>query len=412
MGDNVQAVLGGLDQVRDGVEALYRDLHAHPELGFQEHRTAGRVAEELRACGCEVTGGLGTTGVVGTLSRGAGPTVLLRADMDALAVREATGLPYASTVTAEQPVMHACGHDVHVACLVGFAELMARATGAWEGTVVVLFQPSEENGDGAQAMIDDGLTTAVPTPDVALAQHVLPHPARYVGTRSGSFLSAADSLRVTLHGRGAHGSAPQASVDPVVMAAMIVVRLQTVVSRELAAATPAVLTAGSLRAGTGPNLIPDRAVLELNVRTYDTEVREQVLASVERVVRAEARASGSPAEPEFEHLAHFPPTVNDQATTETVARAFADHFGSDARTTDRQTASEDMSDIPAAFGIPFTYWGIGGIDPAAHAAAERNGTVAADIPVNHSPTFAPVLQPTLDTGVRALTAAAMAWLGR
>ncbi|NKQ52289.1 amidohydrolase [Amycolatopsis sp. K13G38] len=413
MGSSVEGVLAPLAEIRHGVEELYRDLHAHPELGLREFHTAGVIARRLRELGYEVTEGVGGTGVLGVLANGPGPVVMLRADMDALPVRERTGLPYASEVVdGGQPVMHACGHDVHVACLTGFAELMAGARGAWSGTVVTLFQPSEENGDGADAMVAGGLTTIVPKPDVVMAQHVLPYPAGYVGIRAGSFLSAADSLRVTLFGRGAHGSAPQAAIDPVVMAAMTVVRLQTIVSRELAATTPAVVTVGSIRSGSGPNVIPDEAVLELNVRTYDETTREHVLASIERIVRAEAQAAGAPRAPEFERLARFPPTINDDATTERVARAFATHFGDDAHTIDLQTASEDMSSIPRAFGVPFTYWGIGGIDPGRYAEAQRNGTIAQDIPVNHSPHFAPVPQPTLDTGVTALTVAALAWLGR
>ncbi|KUN90286.1 amidohydrolase [Streptomyces bungoensis] len=417
MTDRNRAVLSGLSGIRSGLEDLYRDLHRHPELGLREHRTAKKVSDALRDLGYEVTDGIGGTGVTGVLANGDGPTVMARADMDALPVRERTGLPYASTATltgpdgTEQPVMHACGHDVHVTALLGCARLLAEAQDAWRGTFVALFQPSEENGDGARAMIDDGLTTRVPRPDVVLAQHVLPYPAGYVGTRPGPFLSAADSLRVTVHGRGAHGSMPQAAVDPVVMAAMIVVRLQTIVSRELAATTPAVVTVGSIRAGSGPNVIPDSAVVELNVRTYDTATRTQVLKAIERIVRAECEASGSPAEPEFERTAAFPPTVNDEEATRRVAEAFAAHFGDDAHTIDLQTASEDMSEIPAAFGVPFTYWGIGGIDPGRYAEAARKGTVAQDVPVNHSPAFAPVVQPTLDTGVSALTVAALAWLG-
>ncbi|MFF9408641.1 M20 family metallopeptidase [Streptomyces anandii] len=417
MTDRASTVLSGLDGIRSGLEDLYKDLHSHPELGFGEHRTAQKAADALRACGYDVTEGIGGTGVLGVLAGGDGPVVMARADMDALPVRERTGLPYASTVTvtdrdgAEQPVMHACGHDVHVTCLIGCARLMAESEDAWRGTFVALFQPSEENGDGAEAMIDAGLTSRSPTPDVVLAQHVLPYPAGYVGTRPGSFLSAADSLRITVHGRGAHGSMPQAAVDPVVMAAMIVVRLQTIVSRELAATTPAVLTVGSIHAGSGPNVIPDTAVIQLNVRTYDDASRTQVLDAIERIVTAECEASRAPRAPEIQRTSSFPPTVNDEEPTRRVAGAFAAHFGDDAHTIDLQTASEDMSQIPKAFGVPFTYWGIGGIDPARYAEAARNGTVAQDVPVNHSPTFAPVLQPTLDTGVSALTVAALAWLG-
>ncbi|MFC9950713.1 M20 family metallopeptidase [Streptomyces prasinus] len=417
MSDPARTVLAGLDAVRPYLEAVYEDLHRHPELGLREHRTAGKGAEALRSFGYEVTEGIGGTGLIGVLANGDGPTVMARADMDALPVRERTGLPYASTATAtgpdgtEQPVMHACGHDVHVTCLLGCARLLAENRDAWRGTFVALLQPSEENGEGAEAMIADGLTSRSPRPDVVLAQHVLPYPAGYVGTRAGSFLSAADSLRVTVHGRGAHGSTPQAAVDPVVMAAMIVVRLQTVVSRELAATTPAVLTVGSIHAGSGPNVIPDSAVVELNVRTYDDATRTHVLDAIGRIVRAECEASRAPKAPVIERITSFPPTVNDEAVTRRVAEAFAAHFGDDAHTIDPQTASEDMSEIPAAFGVPFTYWGIGGTDPDRHAEAVRRGTVAEDVPVNHSPFFAPVVRPTLDTGVRALTVAALAWLG-
>lgn len=416
MNHSATTVLTGLAAARGDIENLYRDLHAHPELGLREHRTAGKAAAALHAHGYRVTTGIGGTGVAGVLHNGPGPTVMLRADMDALPVEEATGLPYASTATVDhagagQPVMHACGHDLHVACLVGCAGLMANAPQAWRGTLVALFQPSEENGNGARAMLDAGLTTRVPAPDVVLAQHVLPYPAGYVGTRPGPFLAAAAVLRITLYGRGAHGSRPQAAVDPVVMAAMCVIRLQTVVSRELPATTPAVVTVGSIHAGTGPNLIPDRAVLDINTRAYETEVREHLLRSIERMVRAEAASAAAPREPEFERITAFPPTVNDENATRTVAAAFADAFGDNAHTIELQTASEDMSEIPAAFDAPFTYWGIGGTDPAAYAAALVKGTVDQDIPVNHSPYFAPVPQPTLNIGVTALTVAALAWLG-
>ncbi|MEU8707750.1 M20 family metallopeptidase [Streptomyces sp. NPDC048565] len=417
MTDPAQTVLSGLDAVRPDLEELYKDLHRNPELGLREHRTAKKAADALRACGYDVTEGIGGTGVIGVLANGDGPVVMARADMDALPVREETGLPYASGATttdgngSEQPVMHACGHDVHVTCLIGCAQLMARERDAWRGTFVALLQPSEENGDGARAMIDDGLTRKAPRPDVVLAQHVLPYPAGYVGTRPGAFLSAADSLRVTVHGRGAHGSMPQAAIDPVVMSAMIVVRLQSIVARELAATTPAVVTVGSVHAGSGPNVIPDRAVIELNVRTYDDATRRQVLAAIERIVRAECEASGAPREPEFERTTSFPPTVNDEEPTRRVADAFGAYFGDDAHTVELQTASEDLSEIPEAFGVPFTYWAIGGIDPERYAEAARKGTVSQDIPVNHSASFAPVVQPTLDTGVSAVTVAALAWLG-
>jgi hippurate hydrolase len=410
------AVLAGLDGQRAEQEQLYRRLHQHPELSHQEYRTAATIAERLQHDGFRVHTGVGGTGVLGVLGNGDGPTVLLRADMDALPVRETTGLPYASTATGTDgdgnvvPVMHACGHDVHVACLLGAARLFARQPGAWRGTLVVLFQPAEETGDGARGMVDDGLAGIVPRVDVALAQHVLPLPAGRVGTLAGPVLSAADSIRVTVHGRGAHGSMPQAAVDPVVLAAMIVVRLQTVVSREIAATETAVLTVGSIQAGNTANVIPDSAQLLLNLRTYDDATRSTMLDAIRRIVTGECHASGSPRDPEFEMLDRFPLTDNDAATTELVAAAFTDFFADRAGVLPRQPASEDFSDIPRALGVPYTYWGIGGADPHSYRRAEQAGRVAQDLPVNHSPAFAPVLQPTLDTGTQALVVAALAWL--
>ncbi len=414
--DDVTRVLDNLASVRSWQEELYRDLHAHPELSHQEVRTAGEVASRLREAGCEVHEHVGGTGVVGVLHRGVGPTVLMRADMDALPVREASGVPYASTVTAtdadgaEVPVMHACGHDVHVTCLLGAVALLAGAPDSWSGTVVAVFQPAEEVADGAQGMLADGLAAMVGTPAAALCQHVLPFPAGRVATRVGPTLSAADSMRIVVHGRGAHGSMPQAAVDPVVLAAMIVVRLQTVVSRELQPGEPAVLTVGSVQAGTKSNVIPDHAVIALNVRSYHEQTRTAILGAIRRIVTAECEASGSPRPPEFELFDRFPLTENDPAVTEQVATAFARHFGDDAQELPLQTASEDFSDIPRALGIPYTYWGIGGIDPDTYERARAAGRVAQDIPVNHSATFAPVLQPTLDTGTSALVVAALAWL--
>jgi hippurate hydrolase len=333
--------------------------------------------------------------------------------MDALPVREETGLPYASTATSDNgtPVMHACGHDVHVTCLLGAVALMAGFADRWSGTLVAVFQPAEETADGARGMLADGLASLVGDVDVAMAQHVLPVPAGTVATRTGPVLSAADSMRITVHGRGAHGSMPQAAIDPVVLAAMIVVRLQTVVAREVAPGDTAVLTVGSIQAGSKSNVIPDHAVLQLNVRTYDERVRTTILAAIERIVRAECAASGSPKEPQLELFDRYPLTDNDAEVTGRVAEAFTTFFGDRAAELPAQSASEDFSDLPTALGTPYTYWGIGGIDPDTYRAAADAGTVAQDIPVNHSATFAPVIQPTLDTGTQALLAAALAWLG-
>ena len=412
---SIQEILAGYDGLQAAQEAFYRDLHQHPELSHQEQRTAQRVAGQLQKYGCTVQSGIGGTGVVGMLSNGGGPAVLLRADMDALPVKEDTGADYASTATAqdadgnEVPVAHACGHDIHVSCLLGMTKLMADHPGQWNGTLLALFQPAEETGDGAQGMIDDGLLTRIPAPDVALAQHVLRGVAGTAGTHSGPFLSAADSIKITVYGRGGHGSMPQNTVDPVVLAAMIVVRLQTVVSREIAPGQTAVLTVGSSQAGTTSNVIPDHAVLQLNLRSYSQQTRQRMLAAIQRIVRAECQAAGSPQDPDFETLDSYPLTDNNAGTTRRVAAAFSAHFGDRALRWDQQTASEDFSNIPRAAGIPYTYWAIGGTDPQTYRTAEKNGHLD-DLPANHSPKFLPVLQPTLRTGTEALTAAALAWL--
>ncbi len=413
---SVVAVLAGLDDLRDSQEDLYRALHENPELSHQEQHTAAVIAGRLRRAGLEVHEGIGGHGVVGLLVNGEGPTVLLRADMDALPVREETGLTYASSATStdadgnEVPVMHACGHDVHVTCLLGAAQLLADTRDAWRGTLVALFQPAEEAGDGARGMVEDDLATVVAGVDVALAQHVMPFAAGRVGTRPGPVLSAADSMRITVHGRGAHGSMPQAAVDPVVLAATIVVRLQTVVAREVPPTETAVLTVGSIQAGTKSNVIPDRAVLQLNLRSYSDSTRSLMLEAIQRIVTAECQASGSPRDPDFELFDRFPLTDNDVETSARVAAAFGDFFGDRAGEIGQQSASEDFSDIPNALGVPYTYWCVGGVDPDLYRGAEEAGRVAQDIPVNHSAAFAPVLQPTLDTGTQALTVAALAWL--
>ena len=398
------------------LERVYTDIHAHPELSMQETRTAQVAADRLRRAGYDVTEAVGNTGVVGLLRNGDGPTVMLRADMDALPVRERTGLPYASTQTSTDtagktvPVMHACGHDMHVTWLIGAATVLAQTRDAWKGTLMPVFQPAEETGTGAQAMVDGGLLTRFPRPDVVLGQHVMVGPAGSIGSRPGVITSAADSLQIRMFGRGAHGSMPHASVDPVVMAAATVLRLQTIVSRELSPMDAAVVTVGSLQAGTKENVIPDEAVIKLNVRTFDERVRTRVLAAITRIVNAEAAAAGAPQPPEITPLDRYVPVSNDPDATRRVVDAFRTHFSADRiRETKPTSASEDFGVFGAAWQTPSVFWFVGGTDPDTYAPARQSGRIR-EIPTNHHPAFAPVLHPTLETGVEAMVVASDAWL--
>ena len=397
---------------------LYRDLHANPELSFAEHRTADIVARSLEGLGFEVHTGIGGTGVVGLLRRGAGPTVLVRADMDGLPVAEATGLDYASTARGtdpagnDVPVMHACGHDMHVTCLLGAAAALA-ADNSWTGCLMLVAQPAEELGTGARAMVADGLYDRLGRPDVVLGQHVGPMPAGLIGLHPGPAFATSDSIRVTLFGAGGHGSRPEACVDPIVMAAAVVLRLQTIVSREVAGSETAVVSVGTLHAGTKVNIIPDTAVLEINVRTYDERVREHVLAAIERIVRAEAAASNAPREPEVVLLDSFPALINDPAASTRTAAALR---AVRAMVIDPGpvTGSEDVGVFALEAGVPCVYWILGGADPAPFAGAstpEELLAVMGGIPSNHSPGYAPVIEPTISIGVAALVAAAKEWLG-
>jgi hippurate hydrolase len=413
----IENVLAGLQATTRWQERVYKELHAQPELSFQETKTAALAASKLKELGYEVLEGIGRTGVVGVLQNGEGQTVLARADMDALPVKENTGLPYASTVTAKDDagetvsVAHACGHDAHVTCLLGAAELLANARRSWGGTFIALFQPAEEVAGGAKAMLADGLRDRIPKPDVAFSQHVLAHPAGTIGTQVGPVLSAGDSIRITLHGKGSHGSMPHNSVDPVVLAALVVVRLQTIVSRETKPGEFAVLTIGSSVAGSKSNIIADRAVLLVNLRTYDMAVRQRMIESIERMVKAECEASGAPHPPEFEYYDQYPLTENDPEVTGKITSAFRSHFGpQNVFDLGRVTASEDFSHVPDALGTPYTYWGVGCIDPEKYAKAFEQGRVEQDIPVNHSEFFAPVIEPTLSIGTQALIAAALTYL--
>ena len=400
------------------LERVYTDIHAHPELSMQEKRTARIAADHLRGTGYDVTDAIGETGVVGLLRNGDGPTVMFRADMDALPVREQTGLPYASTQTTTDstgktvPVMHACGHDMHVTWLMGAATVLADTREAWKGTLMLVFQPAEETGRGAQAMIDAGLVTRFPKPDVIFGQHVMVGPAGSIGSRAGVITSAADSLEIRMFGRGAHGSMPQASIDPVVMAAATVLRLQTIVARELAPSEAAVVTVGSLQAGDKENVIPDEAIIKLNVRTFDADVRTRVLAAITRIVNAEAAASGASKPPEITPLDRYSLVSNDPGATGRVVDAFRKHFGGDRiREAKPTSASEDFGVFGAAWQAPSVFWFIGGTDPKRYAEAKQAGRVR-EIPTNHNPGFSPILHPTLETGVATMVVAAHAWMGR
>jgi hippurate hydrolase len=410
------ATLATLDRLLPDLEKLYKDVHSHPELSMHETRTSGLAADRLNAAGYEVTTGVGKTGVVGLLRNGDGPTVMLRADMDALPVKEATGLPYASIVTSTDddgkstPVMHACGHDMHVAWLVGAATLLAQHRDEWKGTLMPVFQPGEETAQGAQAMIDDNMFERFPRPDVILGQHVMPNPAGAISSRSGVVTAAGDSLQIRLFGRGAHGSMPQASIDPVVMAASTVMRLQTIVSREVAPTDAVVVTIGALQAGTKENVIPDEAIIKLNVRTFDDAVRSRVLDAIKRIVNAESEASGAPKPPEFTTLDRYRMVQNDPDATQRVLDAFHQHFDANQVTeTKPTTASEDFGSFGAEWKVPAVFWFVGGTDPQLYATLKAENRLS-ELPTNHNPRFAPVIHPTLETGVQTLVVASQAWL--
>jgi len=378
--------------------SLYKDLHAHPELPFAEHRTAGIAASRLDDAGFTVFAGIGGTGVAGVLRNGDGPAVLLRADMDALPVREETGLDYASEVIATDargertPVMHACGHDMHVTWLCGTVAALSATRQDWSGTVIAVFQPAEEIAAGAQAMLGDGLYDKTGVPDIVLGQHVFPGQAGRVMYRGGPFLGAAQSWDVTLHGRGGHGSRPEVTVDPVVLAASVVTRLQGLVAREIAPADKGVVTVSRLRAGHAENVIPDDATITLNFRAFDPSVQQRLTDGARRIIDAEAVASGAPRPPSYQTLSAFPVTVNDPSLTESVASVLPDPVEIEP-----MMGSEDFGLLGTAAGAPSMFWGVAGSFDGA--------------PGNHSPQFAPQIDPTLDAGLAAMTAAARHVLG-
>ncbi|WP_328738610.1 amidohydrolase [Streptomyces erythrochromogenes] len=396
---------------------FYLELHRDPELSGAERRTADRFAARLESAGYATTRGIGGHGVAGVLRNGDGPTVLLRAELDALPVRETTGLPYA----ADGEAAHACGHDLHLAAAAGTALLLARAPRAWRGTLVVAGQPAEETLEGAGAMLADGLYRRCGRPDDVLAQHAAPLPAGMVAHGYGPMTAGSVTFRVVVHGRGGHAGAPHLAVDPVVAAAHVVTRLQTVVAREAAPADQVAVTVGSFRAGERANVIPDRAELALTVRAVSEASLARAAASVERIVRAECAAAACPRDPEIVRLSASPVTHPDPALTAALREAHAAEFGAGrVAMWPPSLATEDFAlfgdagvDVHGERGIRLGYWMLGTAGPAAWSRAP--GSTAAEkmaaLPANHAPDFAPDARSALPAAVRALTAAALARLG-
>jgi amidohydrolase len=385
--------------------ALYVDLHQHPELSGAETQTAAKLAAQLRALGYSVTEHVGGTGVVAILKNGSGKTIMLRTELDALPVEEKTGLPFASKVHAKDPaghdvpVGHMCGHDLHMSALVATAAIMAHSRNSWQGTLMLIGQPAEETISGAPAMIRDGLFTRFPRPDDVLALHVSNAlPAGKVGVASGTYDSNADSLRITLFGKGGHGSAPDTTVDPIVMAARTILALQTVTSREVKPGEFAVVTVGYVNAGTKNNIIPDQAELGLTIRTYKAEIRKQVLEAVTRITNGEAQAAGAPRPPVIERFEQTDAVYNDPALTQHLRATLERALTKDNVVTEEPiAASEDFSAFVEQ-GIPGFYLTLGGADPQKLQAAKAAGT---QLPSNHSPLFAPDVDPALHTAINA-----------
>jgi len=394
-----------VEAVYPEAHALYLDIHQNPELSAHETQTAAKLAGRLRGLGYEVTEHVGGTGIVAILKNGAGPTVMLRTELDALPVEEKTGLSYASKVHTKDdaghdvPVMHACGHDLHMASILGTAAVMAHSKDTWHGTLMLIGQPAEETIGGAKGMLADGLLTRFPKSDVAVALHVSNTlPAGMVGVTPGVLNTNADSLRITIYGKGGHGSAPNTAIDPIVIAARTILALQTIASREVKPGEMAVVTVGYIQAGTKNNIIPDQAELGLTIRTRKADVRKQVLAAIARITKAEAEAAGAPRAPAIEHYEATDLVYNDPALAERLRGTLEAALGKgNVVTEEPHTASEDFSYFVEQ-GIPGFYFGLGGADPQKYAEAKAAGTL---LPSNHSSLFAPDVDPALHTGIAA-----------
>jgi len=394
-----------VDAAYPAAHELYLDLHQNPELSSHETQTAAKLAARLRNLGYEVTEGVGGTGVVAILKNGAGPTVMLRTELDALPVEEKTGLSYASKVHAKDdsgrdvPVMHACGHDVHMAVLVGTADIMAHSKASWHGTLMLIGQPAEETISGAKRMIADGLFTRFPKPTLGFALHVGNElPANQVGITPGIYNTNADSLRVTIYGKGGHGSAPHTAIDPIVIAAKTILSLQTIVSREVKPGEMAVVTVGYVRAGTKNNIIPDQAELGLTVRTFKADVRKQVLAAITRIINAESQAGGAPKEPLIEHYESTDSVYNDPALAQRLRVPLQAALGKENVITEEPiTPSEDYAFFVEQ-GVPSLYMSLGGANPQKYAEAKVAGVM---LPSNHSPYFSPDAEMAIHTGIKS-----------
>jgi len=394
-----------IEAVYPDAHALYVDIHQNPELSAHETQTAAKLAGRLRSLGYEVTEHVGGTGIVAILKNGAGPTVMLRTELDALPVEEKTGLSYASKVHAKDdaghdvPVMHACGHDLHMASIVGTAAMMTHSKDTWHGTLVLIGQPAEETIGGAEGMLKDGLFQRFPRPDVVLALHVgNTLPTGKVGITPGTYNTNSDSIRITIYGKGGHGAMPQTTIDPIVIAARTILALQTIASREVKPGEMAVTTVGYIQAGTKNNIIPDHAEMGLTVRTYKAEVRKQILAAIARITKAEAEAAGAPREPSIEHYEGTDSVYNDPALAQRLRGALESALGKgNVVKTEPITPSEDFAYFVEQ-GIPGFYFSLGGANPQKFAEAEAAGTM---LPSNHSPLFAPDVDPALHTGIAA-----------
>ncbi len=405
------AVPAQVDAIYPDIEKLYMDLHQHPELGFHEQRTAAELAARVKALGYEVTTGVGGTGVVAILKNGPGPTVMLRTELDALPIEEKTGLPFASMAKTKNdagetvPVGHMCGHDLHMSAWVGTAELMAKNRGAWHGTLMLVGQPAEEIVAGATAMLHDGLFTRFPKPDYALGVHdEMALPAGTIGFHPGYFRANSTGLDMTVYGKGGHGAYPQNAIDPVVIAARIVLGLQTIVSRENDPNDPAVITVGSIHGGSASNIIPDQVKLQITVRSLDPAVQKRLLAAIARVAKGEALATNAPAEPLIEVKSNTDAVYNDPELTARMVAAARAELGAD-RVVEMpaQMGGEDFSQFGLA-GVKSVLLHVGAVDAAKLEDSRKTGI---PLPGVHSPLWAPVREPTIKAAIAAETAILM-----